>query len=284
MDIENYFQYADDTIYYNHAKKSNHCKEDYYPHSHDIVEIIFFKRGKIIYTVDGRQYRLSRNDLVISRPLDIHCISIGGNEDYERYNILIDEKTLPFDIYTRIPINLDVVSFDSNQTVINIFDKMDYYCNRLKGLELKLMLKNLIQEIFINVMLEAESARENTYTQTNTLVCSAITYIDKNLLTLTGIEEICRELFITKSHLHHLFIKHLKISPKKYITSKRLALAQREICAGVKPTEVYAKCGFSDYSAFYRAYRAHFGHKPSERLSAERTIITHDNTPIKSSV
>jgi AraC-like DNA-binding protein len=96
-------------------------------------------------------------------------------------------------------------------------------------------------------------------------------------LTLDGIDEICNELFITKSHLHHLFMKHLNITPKKYITSKRLAMAQREISFGAKPTDVYVKCGFSDYSTFYRAYKNQFGRPPSEKGDNEHTIVVHDD-------
>jgi AraC-like DNA-binding protein len=97
-------------------------------------------------------------------------------------------------------------------------------------------------------------------------------------LTLKNIDEICGELFITKSHLHHLFIKHLNITPKKYITSRRLAVAQREISLGAKPTEVSVRCGFTDYSTFYRAYKKLFGHPPSDKEYSEHTVVIHDIT------
>ncbi len=281
MDIVSFFEYADDMILCNHAIKSNQAREDYAPHSHDVFEMIFFKRGRITYMVDGQKYKLNCNDLVITRPFDIHAMSVDGDGDYERYDVLFDESVMPFSLYERIPHSLNVIHFENNQSVIHLFDKMDFYCDRLSGKELKLMLTNLIQEVCVQVLLEAESAKENLYTPTNALVCAAISYIDQHLLTLTGIDEICRELYITKSHLHHLFIQHLKISPKKYITSKRLAMAQRKIYSGEKPTEVYTKCGFSDYSAFYRAYHSYFGCCPSERINAERAVITHDNTPLK---
>lgn len=140
------------------------------------------------------------------------------------------------------------------------------------------MLTNLLQEICINVLLETKKAKETLYSQTNPIVAQAIAHIERHLLTLTGIEEICRELFITKSHLHHLFIKHLGITPKKYILSKRLAMAQRQISFGAKSTDVYLKCGFGDYSAFYRAYKSQFGYAPSEKGDAEHTIVVHDDT------
>ena len=40
--------------------------------------------------------------------------------------------------------------------------------------------------------------------------------------------------------------------------------ARQLILSGAAPTKVFAQCGFSDYSAFYRAYRKEFGISPAE--------------------
>ncbi|MBQ8552522.1 MAG: helix-turn-helix transcriptional regulator [Clostridia bacterium] len=265
--------YEDSTLCYNHSIKHQLTKDSFYAHTHDSYELIFYKRGDITYMVNGRHYTLKRGDLVISRPSDIHCISCESPCDYERYCILFDEAILPGDVLGKLSPTVDVINFDQDSTVPKLFEKMDYYSEKLEGETLKTVLNNLIAEVMINVMLEAESASKCGYSQANQIISNAISYIDEHLLTLKGIEDICNELYITKSHLHHLFMKHLNISPKKYITSKRLSLAQREIAAGGKPTEVYLKCGFSDYSAFYRSYTAHFGQCPSKKNTSAHVMI-----------
>ena len=87
----------------------------------------------------------------------------------------------------------------------------------------------------------------------------AIDYIEQRLFSDLSVEEICSELFVTKSHLHHVFKNELGTTPKKYITEKRLILAKREITAGEKPTSVFRHCGFQDYTTFYRADKLFFG-------------------------
>ena len=42
-----------------------------------------------------------------------------------------------------------------------------------------------------------------------------------------------------------------------------ISLAER-IASGQSASDAAADCGFCDYSAFYRAYRAHFGHSPRQ--------------------
>lgn len=271
--------YADENIYSNHSKRICRYESEYVYHSHELFELIFFLEGDMTYAVDGKEYKLNKNDIVFTRPFDIHCLKSDSENLYERYNILFDKSIMPFDLYEKIHPDVDVISMEGNRNVQNLFDKIDYYSSVLPMDELRPMLSNLISEICINIIHEAKPPSERIYT--NAIVSQAINYIDEHLTTLSGIEEICNELYITKSHLHHLFIKHLKISPKKYVITKRLALAQRELCTGAKPTEVYTKCGFSDYSAFYRAYKSRFGCTPSEKTEAGKAVITNDKTPIQ---
>ena len=148
MHILTHSQYEDDTLVYDHSTKKDQEHRDYSPHFHDICELIFFKSGDISYIVDGRKYKLKKNMLVLSRPTDRHCVYIEGDSDYERYNILFDEKLLPFNIYEKIPHDVCVIDFNTNKTVIELFNKMDYYCKKLEGSDLKHVLQNLIEEVF----------------------------------------------------------------------------------------------------------------------------------------
>ena len=49
-----------------------------------------------------------------------------------------------------------------------------------------------------------------------------------------------------------------------YIKRKRLLLAKELLTGGENPYLVYEKCGFNEYSSFYRAYKAEFGVSPKE--------------------
>ena len=80
---------------------------------------------------------------------------------------------------------------------------------------------------------------------------------------LDSIEEVAKSCFVSESYLFRLFKKELKQTPAKYVAAKRLLLAERLIGEGVTPTSVYEKCGFNDYTTFYRNYCSHFGHAPS---------------------
>lgn len=263
------FGYKDDHISFNRISRVAE-RLVIESHSHEVYEVIFIKSASGSYCIDGREYSLNRHDLVFTRPFDIHTINLAQESLYDRYDVLFDESIISGDVLNKIPDFINVMSFEGNSTVIGLFDKMDYYFAHLDGDELAVVITGLIRELIINISLEASSDGTEINAVTNPLVHRAIEYISSNLLTLGGIDDICRELYVTKSHLHHLFMRHLHTSPKKYITTKRLALAQREILAGGKPSEVYLRCGFSDYSTFYRAYCSYFGRKPSDKYVANQ--------------
>jgi transcriptional regulator GlxA family with amidase domain len=95
------------------------------------------------------------------------------------------------------------------------------------------------------------------------LITNAIHYINDNLCEIDGIQDVANHLFVSESYLFRLFKNELHRTPKKYILEKRLILAEKMLSQGEKPTKVCEKCGFSDYTTFYRNYMSFFGHAPS---------------------
>jgi len=238
-------------------------------HSHDICELSFLKKGDLSYIAEGKNYRIGKNCLFISRPSQIHCIKLPGKRDYERYTVLFDERKLHSDIYNRIPRDITYINFDGNTLISDLFKKMDYYCQNFEGDILEKLLLHLTEEILCHVLLaSSESSQDNVYT-VNPTINTVLQYIENNLTTPLTVRSICERFYITKSHLHQLFLKHLGTSPKKYIVSKKMLMAQRELRTGAKPTDVYLNCGFTDYTTFFRDYKKYFGHAPSEEIHVQ---------------
>ena len=140
---------------------------------------------------------------------------------------------------------------------------MDYYRENLSEKDFASSLSSLLREIFYNISLSNQPV-SNLPSEISPLLTKALEYINNNLYTIKSIEEISRELFITEAYFFKLFKNQLKISPKKYINTKRLLHAQKLIRRGKNPTDVYAECGFETYVGFYKQYVKAFGYAPSE--------------------
>ena len=269
MELLDFTAHYSEDIMYSHMHFTSVGDYSVKTHTHEIFEFLFFEKGNALYTVEGKTYSLSRNNLIITRPGDRHSITIENNSVYKRYDVLFDENNLFPDVESFISKDIDVINFDGNNTVIQIFKKMNFYSEHFDSEELRKILFNLVEEIFYNIKISenVQDYSENQY------IRKALEYIEENLTKNIDIPSLCRKLYISKSYLHKLFAKHMQITPKKYILSKRLNLAQRALRAGEKPTDVYTQCGFSDYSAFYRDYVKRFKTSPSNEINRN---ISHE--------
>ena len=232
-------------------------------HVHDAYELLYLTKGEATYTVEGKAYRISKGSLVITKPLKVHAVTFLAPSEYERYDILFDDKVLSSNVCSMLPSKLDVLHFAGNSMIAELFKKFDYYCSVLPGDVLQSVLSHLTEEILLNAYIASRDIQERTSYTTNPLVKQAVTYIERHLTEPLTVSDVCQQLHITQSYLLHLFRQHLNISPKKYIMSKRLAMAQMVLRSGIRPTEVFKQCGFSDYSTFFRAYKSHYGRSPT---------------------
>lgn len=258
-------QYKSKSIFYNHAVITNPQNANYNFHTHDICELIFLKSGNVSGIIGDKTYKLHKNSLIIFRANIPHRIKIDGNETYERFDVLFDEKILANGIFCKIDKNLDIINLSNNERVLNLFNKFNYYYENFQDDDLNCIITNIIEEIIFNLYLVRNSTLNNLITTTHPAISKAIEFINAHYQEPITIDEICKEIYVTKGHLHHLFTENLKITPKKMINMKRLAKAQELIGMGEKPSSVYSSCGFSDYGTFFRNYTAYFGYSPSEK-------------------
>lgn len=280
MQIQYRSEYVDDVLLCNHCIKTDQMPRDYRAHYHDKYEIIFVKEGNVFYQVGETIYSLGKHSLVFTRPGVQHRICIDGESAYDRYDCLFDRKLVPDTILAKIPDAMHVLNFEANPIVIQLFDKMDYYCENLRGEDLKRMLSALISEVLTNLLIHIGSAKAEF--SGNPLTARAVRYIEENILSVGNVDALCTALGVSKSYLYQIFLQDLQTTPKRYIVEKRLNMARREILLGAKAAAVYSQYGFSDYSAFFRAYKKYFGYSPAAtqkaafiRTSADDMVVGH---------
>ena len=218
-----YSRFSSENLTFSHV--CYHTARQFPPHVHDVCELLYVKRGSITYTVESRVYHLARNSLILSRPLSLHAVSSEGAGQYERSNILLDEKILAPELFSRIPAGLDVITFDDDAIIPDLFRKMDFYCSRFEDALLRPLLEDLAREVLYNVLIASGEPERSRASAVNPLLDQAVTTIERNLTRPLSVEGICDDLHVARSHLHHLFVQHLGTSPKQYILTKRLALA-----------------------------------------------------------
>lgn len=92
-------------------------------------------------------------------------------------------------------------------------------------------------------------------------------YIEAHYAERMTVRDIAQKFYLSDSSISHQFKQKMGISIYHYVTQRRLISAKNLIADGVPLEQVAARIGFSDYSAFYRAFRQEYGISPRQYRS-----------------
>lgn len=260
MEIEGILNTSEDITFDYQLRRSPSVR--FPSHLHNAFELIFFIRGNVTYLIEDRKYELQKYDLVITRPAEHHYIRLNSSADYERYDILIAQHHPLTRLLKEISPDVEVINCRDSAVIIENFKRINSYREIFPKTVFLELLNSLLTEILYNLQVLDDppfTARQSV----SPLITRALAYINEHLFTIQSISEISDALFIAQNYFFRLFKDTLKISPKKYITNKRLLHAQNLIANGERPTSVYLQCGFSNYVSFYKRYLGLFGYPPS---------------------
>lgn len=258
------YQFEGKGLFFKHECSENIPCSAYARHTHNMYELLYFINGDATQIIEDRKHKLENGDLVLISPQKYHFVQIDSTSDYERYDILFDNRLLNIENIDQFAEGMDVINLNNVPLARDILQKTDYYYQNLEPCDFAKVMAHLLSELFYVIKLLPQSHKTERFTETAPILSKALNYINDNLVTLSDVDEVARECFVSKSYLFRLFRKELHQTPKKYIVEKRLLIAQSKILSGGKPTKVYTGCGFSDYTVFYRNYLDFFGYSPSE--------------------
>ncbi len=233
-------------------------------HLHNYYEILYLEKGNATFVIEDRRYELQKNDLIFIRPALYHCIEVVSEEEYSRTQIAFSHNSIDKNLIDKIPQKFEIAHCQTNGIIADIYKKVHYFDSRLTDVNDFLdITKTLLKEIIYALSLHSEDII-NIPSEISPLLTKALEYINANIFTIKDVSEISNSLFIAEKYLYKIFQSQLKITPKKYINTKRLLHAQKMLQRGKKPMEVYQECCFDTYVGFYKSYVKTFGYPPSE--------------------
>ena len=243
-------------------------------HIHIHYEIYFFVSGSVNYMVENSEYALKPGSILLMRPMEYHMAKILAPEKYERYCVIFSEDMLDF-IDPQRKLLAPFLSRPLGKE--NIFSSSEFPGNEpiefFKAMDIKdssppikrtAVLANLyallweVSKVYENKEIDKQS--KTAYSLTDKI----LRYMNRHLFEDISIESISEHFYISTSYLHRLIKNAVGTSAWNYILIKRLSAAQGEIQNGSTAIEACRKCGFKDYSAFYRAYMKRYGVAPTD--------------------
>ena len=248
------------------------------PHSHDFYEIYFPRVEGVSYMVDGRRFRLSPGSLLLIAPGQVHYsdVAVPGLV-VERFVLwvnpgFIDSLTglLPRvrnlsaqDLQGR---NLITPDAETYELMLGMLLSL-LHEKQLNDMDSASLNRLVMAQLLIHIS-RAFSVGAGEFSRRNAQrykeIMAVYDYISAHLKDELSIAALSEQFFMDKNTLTRQFKLVTGMTPAECIRRKRLDAAYMMITHGAGITESCHECGFSDYSAFYRAFRQTYGVSPRE--------------------
>ena len=256
------------TTMVNHIKKNAENA-----HIHDCCEIYFNISGNVSFAVEKNIYPIKSDDIIITKPNEVHYCIYNSNSKHECYCLWIDASEefkyllSPFFEHKNGENNLISLNSEDKMKLISSFnilinEEKEKTGNTIKKASAILNILNLLDEYKFNT--------SNSLKLPKTLI-EILKYIDSNYNNVCTIKVISERFFISRSSIGRLFKNHLNTTPTKYIENKRLSMAKVMLAKNMPVQEVFENCGFADYSHFIALFKKRFGITP---LKYKKTHIS----------
>jgi YesN/AraC family two-component response regulator len=270
-----YYETADKTFNFHHSIGLIEGDDKFYSHlhKHNCYEIMYVLDGSVDHYIEGEKYRLTKGNALIINYNELHMLKNVSN-NFERMVVHISRDFItPF-----ISVNVDLFkSFKAREqgrdnaltAEITSSNNFKEYFNRIEKLcrddtpENEILIKCLMTEILVMLNKIHSEGGATSAKEYSSAVKDVIRYINNHLTEDLSLDRITGTLYVTKTYLCHLFKKKTGISIVRYITYKRILLADELLSSGMSASEACYKSGFNNYSNFYKSYAKVMGHSPT---------------------
>lgn len=228
---------------------------------HTFNEIFLLLGGEARFTADEYDEVISPSTLVII-----------PRESYHRFDPICDEceyhrcvlqfNTDGYDLAEHAMRHTSVI-YSPSERILSLFNDL---CDAENGDYTESDKLVLLRSVFDRILLElkyGEQATDSHRTPHSRAVSDIIEYIDAHFLETLTVSHVAQKLHFSATYVSHKFKNEMGITLYQYLLKKKLVHAYSLICSGVCATDAALRCGFSDYSTFYKRYKAHFGESPS---------------------
>ena len=247
-------------------------------HSHIQYELLYIKEGRVTIDNNGQQITVNAPYVVMHKPFTLHRATADPSFVYDRYIINFDSELIDTflrwtpDINKITENNISMIRPDADSAL-----KLNSLCeDTLKSFDEEKYGKcELLLALILDAVCECRfdgacysGIIENKY------VSEAMNYIDLHYGENILIEDLAKQLFVSRAKLIADFKQYNGITIKQYIQLTRINYAKLMLLSGVSITRTAQNCGFCDDSHFVYTFRHLVGMTPKAFVSEAKASQT----------
>lgn len=251
-------------------------------HVHPFYDVTYLLNGECTCFVNHNIYKLTKGDLIIIPPGDIHRSTFHGKIQNERFVLSFKERQLD---WIRSLVGEEVVAKGLKTGVISIPNKRRDYIEALMN---KLLFESsgpdILSPAFIQAgllelllfIIRCQQYENNVFKEIdvdNRLMQEIATYIYENYEKKISLDDVAEQFHISRSYLSKKFKIATGFGFKEYLVNVRIKNACHLLLETSKSiTDIAFECGFNDSNYFGDAFRRIKGVSPNKYRKNKEAI------------
>ena len=238
----------------------------FWRHCHEGYELLYVVQGEGRYVIEGEEYALCPNSLLLIPPHVFHYAKVDLSKTYERCVINFKEE---------------VFSTEVRDCLDSMFSGAQQYGRFYRGDSLPSSVGVSLSSFGETARMSESAARCYTVSLVSSILLllstnmpmqhsqmpvslgsRVVRYLNVHLTEDISLDALAKSFYVSKFHLCRAFKEHNGVSILQYITEKRVMYARRLMERGETAVTAATKAGFGDYSSFYRAHKRICGAAP----------------------
>ncbi len=245
-------------------------------HFHDFYECYLLLNGNIRYQIDSASFTILPGDLLLIGPNQLHRpLFTQTDKPYERIVLwlsrsFVEKLSTPESDLTACfsaqRLSANRLSQEQRESITHqLFSLLNATNAEQFGRDV--LCRSLVTSLLVTLnraLAGRERALPRTDIRVSVLVKTVSSYLDAHLSEPISLDELSQTVFLSKYYLERVFRRETGVSIYQMLLQKRMILARNLMRDGLSLTQVAQKCGFSEYSGFYKAFKNEYGISPRE--------------------
>lgn len=254
---------TENNILFSYHSPNNNDERFFVSHCHLYYELLYIVNGEIEINLEGVQFHMEKGSALLIPPQKYHTV-LRSNSTGDRLVIEFPDSAVAKEIKEKFEKVSENISLIRNEESIDILQKLGKY---LYTQDSNMTYRTLLHALFVELiysLTENEPCINQKPPQPHPVIEKILGYIEENLDRNITINDIAKKFFLSPSSVSHLFKQQMKISVKQYALNKKMIYASKLIQEGIPLNIVAERCGYFNYSSFYKIFLKFNETMPSE--------------------
>ena len=226
-------------------------------------------KGEYTFFVNGKKVTVKENDALLLPPGTLReRLPSTGESDHVIFNFMMskDYSISSYSLFkdSVTPFIRNVVNSFSYKYYIDLNYPYDFYRlpgsnndNSIEQTKKKDILHNILNCIILDLFASLNYSTHNQH------VISTLRYINDHITDPLSLNDVCREVHLSKEYTSRIFKKEMNMTVTDYIIRQKLALAKDMLASDdLSLRDIAERIGYREYNYFSRLFKKHYGVSP----------------------